>query len=282
MAKTAQAKNMKDVLKKHEKKKTGGIDLDVTQDVPRGTNVMTVEVPEAMRRKLPTGIAFFDELIGDGMGQNVGSAYLLTGGAGCGKTTLMMQVCDALLKSGMVIPMINSTEEAAMQMKMTCERLRLTSGFIIGQDRLIPKALQHMDWLMAQPENKNKVPMFVGDSLQSLDDGYYDNGGTNSSTPVRIAQQVIPWVKSKFGMAILIGQVNKSGDFNGKNAIKHALDGHLHMYIDKKKKSETYGKRIFECDKNRWAAAGKECVLGMDKHRGLYEEEVIEKDEDAS
>lgn len=273
MSKIAKAKPVAKVLEKVSK---NGMDLNVATTLARNTNILSVEVPEAMRLKIPSGVGFFDELIGDGMGQNVGTAYLLSGGAGCGKTTLMLQVCEGLMASGKVIPMINSTEEAAMQLKMTAERLGLKSGFIIGQDRMVPQALAHMDYLMSLPENKGKTPLIVGDSLQSLDDGYYGNGGTNGNTPIRICEQITSWIKKKFGMAILVGQVNKDGEFNGKNTIKHALDGHLHIYIDKAKKSETHGKRIFECDKNRWAAGGKQCVLGMDKHKGLYEIEVQE------
>lgn len=285
MARQAAAKDPKAVM---EQVKKAGMNLDVGVEVKRNTNILDVEVPPQMRLKIPSGIEFLDRLTGDGMGMNAGTGWLFTGGSGCGKTTLGLQLANALHGSkgipgtpdqpgypGCVV-LYNTNEEAATQVKMTTERLNLKNGFIIGQDRLVPKCLAHMDYLMTLPAYKGKKPIIIGDSLQTLDDGFYANGGTNSNSAVRVTELFTNWVKKHFGVVILIGQVNKNGDFNGKNTIKHALDGHLHLYIDKGKKSDTYGERIFECQKNRYGSAGGQLVVGMGKHEGLYEKEGFE------
>ena len=50
--------------------------------------------------------------------------------------------------------------------------------------------------------------------------------------------------------------MTKDGTFAGKNEIKHAIDAHLHLGIDTDRKSETYGERVAEMQKNRFGSAG--------------------------
>ena len=71
------------------------------------------------------------------------------------------------------------------------------------------------------------------------------------------------------------GQVTKSGDFAGKQQVKHTVDVHCHLFIDEAKNSETYGERLFEIQKNRFGCSGKRYILGMEK-RGLYEKGHIQ------
>lgn len=240
----------------------GGMNIQLEDEVKRNTNILAVHVPPEMRVKVRTGIDYVDDLAGAGFGFNAGTGVLISGASGCGKTTMSLQIADALTAAGYLV-LYNTNEEGAQQVKMTVERLKLKHGFIIGRDRLMPKALEHMKYLMGLPSNKGKKPVFIGDSIQALDDGFYPNGGTNGNTPVRVAEQLLGWVKATYGVGILIGQVTKDGTFAGKNVIKHALDVHIHAYIDKKKKSETYGERIIECDKNRYGPSDREWVIGM-------------------
>lgn len=286
MARAAKAKDPRKVM---DKVKNNGMDLDVAEEVKRGTNIQDVIVDPRQRVKIPTGKEFIDRILGDGMGPNAGTTGVISGGSGCGKTTVGLQIADFMHGMSRVevpdfpeqsyegcVCLYNTNEEAATQVKMSVERLRLKTGFIIGQDRLVPRALDHMDWLMKQPKNKGKKPILFLDSLQAMDDGFYDNGGTNSQTPVRIAQQTCAWVKKNFGIIFLVGHVNKDGEFNGKNTLIHAVDFHLHLYFDKGKKSETFGERILECKKNRFGSSGGAVVVGMDKHTGLTEKEGFE------
>lgn len=64
------------------------------------------------------------------------------------------------------------------------------------------------------------------------------------------------WCKRTFGSLFLIGQVTKSGEFAGKQGIKHWVDAHLHLDIDREKKSDFYQQRIAEMTKNRFGPAG--------------------------
>lgn len=241
--------------------------LDVSMQLKKGTNINDIEVPPELRMTHKTGIDFFDASMG-GEGLTPSASILFTGGPGAGKTTVMLQLANSWTKQGH-IALYNTNEEAAVQVKKTVERLRLNDGFIIGQDRLVPNVLNHCDFLAKKYPGKRIL--LINDSLQTLDDGKYSNGGTNGASQVRVTEMVINWCKSTFGVSVLIGQVTKAGEFAGKMQVKHAVDCHAHLYIDDKPKSETYGERIFEVEKNRYGCNGISYILGMDKNRGLYE-----------
>lgn len=242
------------------------------RNLKQGTNILDINVPEALRVKRSTGIAWFDDAIG-GAGFTPSTCMMLTGGPGCGKTTLVLQLADAITKAGH-IALMNTGEESLYQVKMVAERLKLKHGFVCGQDTLMGDILEHADSL--RKAHPDKQLFLLQDSLQTCDDGFYKDGTTNSRTPVRCCEIMTDYAKAKgpgknpFPVVIFVGQVNKDGNFAGKNTIKHAVDAHAHLYFDDDKKSDTYGERLFEVQKNRFGCNGKTYVIGMDSD-GLHE-----------
>lgn len=238
------------------------------KNLKRGANILDIKVPAELRVKLATGISWFDDAVG---GITPSTAAMITGGPGCGKTTFMLQLADALTSQGH-IALMNTGEESLYQVKMVADRMGLKNGFVVGQDTLCEDLLGHADEL--RTENPGKQVFILQDSLQTLDDGKYKDGTTNSQTPMRCTEILTDWAKTKvngmFGVMMFIGQVNKGGEFSGKNGIKHAVDVHCHLYIDHDKKSETYGERLFEVQKNRFGANGKTYIVGLDRN-GLRE-----------
>jgi len=231
----------------------------------RGTNINDIQVPDTLRDRKKVGIEWFDDALG-GEGMVPSSVMMLTGTPGAGKTTMLLQLANSITGSGHIC-LYNTGEESLYQVKMVVERLGLKEGFYVGQDTMITDLLAHADSL--RKANPGKQVFILQDSLQTLDDGKWKDG-TNSMTALRCAEMLTDWAKSTYGVVIFIGQVNKDGEFQGKNGIKHAIDIHGHMYIDKQKKSETYGERIFEVSKNRFGCSGRAYILGM-KREGLYE-----------
>jgi len=231
-----------------------------------GTSLSQIEVPKALRDRKKVGLEWFDNAIG-GDGMVPSSVMMLTGTPGAGKTTMMLQVADAITKSGHIC-LYNTGEESLYQTKMVSERLGLAGNFVVGQDTMVPDLLEHADHL--RKANPKKQVFILQDSLQTLDDGKYADGGTNSNTPVRCTEMLTDWAKANHGIVCFIGQVTKSGDFAGKQTILHAVDVRGQLYIDNDKKSDTYGERIFEITKNRFGCSGQAYVLGITKN-GLYE-----------
>lgn len=231
-----------------------------------GTNVLDIKVPDKLRVRHKCGIKWVDGAFG-GQGFVPSTVIMLTGTPGAGKTTFILQLADALTGAGH-IALYNTGEESLYQVKMVCERLNLKNGFYVGQDEKTDDILAHAEEL--RKLNPKKQMFLLQDSLQTLDDGYYANGHTNSNTQVRATEQLANWAKEKYGVYIFIGQVNKDGEFNGKMQIKHMIDSHARLYFDDQKKSETYGERLFEVTKNRFGVNGRTYIVGIGKN-GLYE-----------
>lgn len=236
----------------------------------QGTNISEIEVPKALRERKKIGIGWFDDALG-GEGFVPSSVMMLTGTPGAGKTTLLLQLADSITKAGHIC-VYNTGEESLYQVKMVAERLGLQSGFIVGQDTNVELVLEHADSL--RKAHPGKQVFILQDSLQTLDDEKW-NDGANSMTAMRCTEMLTDWAKSNYGVVIFIGQVNKDGEFSGKNGILHAVDVRGQLYIDKKKSSETYGERIFEISKNRFGCSGRAFILGI-RREGLYEKGAFE------
>ena len=235
----------------------------------RGTNINEISVPKQLRDRKKVGITWFDDALG-GDGFVPSSVMMLTGTPGAGKTTLLLQLANAITAAGHIC-LYNTGEESLHQVKMVVERLGLRNGFVVGQDTEVSDLLAHADDL--RKANPGKQVFILQDSLQTLNDGKYGDH-TNSMTPLRCAELLTDWAKASYGVVIFIGQVNKDGDFQGKNGILHAIDIRGSLFVDNQKKSETYGERIFEVTKNRFGCSGRAYVLGI-RREGLYEKGEI-------
>lgn len=253
------------------------LDLAV-KGIKNGTNILDLKVPDKLRERHSSGVAWLDDALG-GQGFTPGTITMLTGTPGAGKTTMLLQLADALTGQGHQA-IFNTGEESLYQVKLVAERLKLKHGFIPGQDIMIPTVLKHCQEIMETRMSKdldNRGRLKVGskqlfliiDSLQCMDDGKYGNG-TNGMTPVRVVEMLTDYAKKFFVNVVFIGQVTKSGEFAGKMTIKHAIDTHGHLFIDMDKRSEFYGERMFSINKNRFGCSGRTYLLGMDD-KGLYE-----------
>lgn len=249
--------------------KLKGINL---KEWKQGTNILELDVPAQLEATVPTGVDFFDDALSSKEGITPSSSILFTGTPGAGKTTLCLQLADAITKAGNIC-LFNTGEESLFQVRKVAKRLNLKHGFIAGQDTHVPTLLEHAGKLMKA--NPGKQLFMIIDSLATLDDGFYANGHTNSMSTVRSIEKITDFCKETFAIAITIGQVNKAGDYAGKQQIKHTVDVHAHLGIDDEKRSETYGERIFEVQKNRFGCSGRRYILGIDK-TGLYEKGHIE------
>ncbi len=256
-----------------EKEAAPGDELKLgTLGIKRGTNIKNVKLDPRLDERVCTGIGWLDDVFGAGekeQGITPSTTILFTGTPGAGKTTGALQIADAWTSQGNIC-LYNTNEESALQVRKVVKRLNLKHGFIIGEDRLVPDMLDHARELMAASP-KAKL-MVIGDSIQVLDDGFYANGTTNSVTALRVTNMITSFCKEHFAVGIAIGQVNKDGKFSGKQAIKHAVDVHAHLTIDQKPGSETFGKRIFKIEKNRFGFSQVGYFLGLSGDKGLYED----------
>lgn len=230
------------------------------EELSFGTNILELEVPDALRKRVKSGIDFVDAALG-GEGFTPSQALLFTGTPGAGKTTLMLKLADSLTRQGAVV-VFNTAEESLYQVKLVVERLKLKSGFAVGQETHVPTLLEKCEALRAQHPGK---PFFlIIDSLQCLDDGKYADGGGGAKTAERALSMVTDWCKAHYTNAVVIGQVTKSGKFAGNNKLKHLVDGMLEMSVEEKDE-DLAGCRVLATRKNRFGGAGMQIWLDLKK-----------------
>ena len=129
-----------------------------------GTNILDLEVPAQLERTVRTGVKFFDDAMG-GEGMTPSTALLFTGTPGAGKTTLSLQLADAITGAGNIC-LFNTGEESLFQVRKVAKRLDMKNGFVAGQDTLVSDILKHGDEL--RKKNPGKQVFIVVDSLQTL------------------------------------------------------------------------------------------------------------------
>lgn len=235
-----------------------------TTDIVFGTNILDIEVPKALRKRIPSGIKYFDDAIG-GKGFTPSAVTLFTGTPGAGKTTLMLELANALGRNGATV-LFNTAEESLFQLKMTVERLGLRTGFIAGQESHVPTLLEQCDELRAK--NPGKPFFLIVDSLQTLNDGKWGLN-KNSKTAQRSLQMITDYCKEHFCNAIVIGQVNKSGQMAGANVLKHMVDAKISLSIEQKDQ-DLMGCRVLQVEKNRFGGAGHIMFLSL-REKGFDE-----------
>ena len=228
------------------------------EEIPIGTNILEIEVPDALRKRVKSGLVFFDDALG-GQGFTPSMVTLFTGTPGAGKTTMMLELANSLTGHGANV-LFNTAEESLYQLKMTVERLRLRHGFAAGQETMVPQLLDNCDKLR---EKNPKKPFFlIVDSLQTLNDGKYGEHNTNTKTAERSLLAITDYCKEHFCNAIIIGQVTKNGQMAGANVLKHMVDALITLDVERKD-ADLMGCRVLMTEKNRFGGAGHIFFLSL-------------------
>ena len=229
-------------------------------DIKFGTDILNIEVPEILTKKFKTGISYVDGAIG-GEGFTPSAVTLFTGEPGAGKTTMMLKIADSITKQG-GIALFNTAEESLYQTSMTAKRLKLRNGFMCGNtddvNELLAESLKIIE------ANPKKRFFMIIDSLQCLDDGKYASGVKTSGTAIRCLQLITDFCKEHAAIGIVINQVNKQGKMAGSNKLKHMVDAHMHLSVEKKE-TDLIGCRVLEVQKNRFGGCGHIFFLTLGK-----------------
>ncbi len=240
------------------------------KDIKFGTSIQDIAVPAILKKRIPTGLNYFDTIIG-GEGFTPSMCTFFTGSPGAGKTTMMLSLANSLQGHGAQV-VFNTAEESLYQIKMTANRLKLRHPFAVGGENNIPNLLKGCDKLRKKHSDK---PFFlIVDSLQCMEDGHFNNGRITTATAERSLSLLTSYAKEHACNVIVIGQVNKSGKMAGSQKLKHMVDSHIHLSIEEKDE-DLKGYRLVHVRKNRFGGAGHVAILSLEK-RGFIEVGTIE------
>ena len=197
----------------------------------------------------------FDRLVGGGIVP--GSLMLVGGEPGIGKSTLMLQLSDALARQGLVVLYV-SGEESIEQTSMRAKRLSIET------DNLLLLAETNMGRIKKHIEQINP-DMLIVDSIQLV---YKDEiaSAPGSVTQVRENAAELMHMAKSFNIAtFLIGHVTKSGEIAGPRVLEHIVDTVLYFEGDKQ-----HNYRMIRVVKNRFGPTDEIAVFQM-QQKGLVE-----------
>lgn len=202
-----------------------------------------------------TGIEELDRVLGGGIVP--GSAVLIGGDPGIGKSTLILQVLDRLAGKGQAVLYI-SGEESPQQIKMRGERLQAgQSGvWVVSETSLeaIFKILQDL-----------KPQLVAVDSIQTVYTGELGSAPGSVSQVREAAGRLMVWSKKTGTSLFLIGHVTKEGTLAGPRVLEHMVDTVLYFEGER-----GHAFRILRAVKNRFGATNEIGVFEM-KDSGLEE-----------
>jgi DNA repair protein RadA/Sms len=173
----------------------------------------------AQAPRLPSGIVEFDRVCGGGLVN--GSAVLIGGDPGIGKSTLLTQVVAALGTGSGGSPVkcaYISGEEAVDQVRLRARRLGLD-----GVNILLAAATSVRD-IAASLDNADAPRIVVVDSIQTM---YVDSldSAPGTVTQVRASTQELIRLAKRRGFALLlVGHVTKEGVIAGPKVLEHMVD----------------------------------------------------------
>ncbi len=194
-----------------------------------------------------TGLAEFDRALGGGLVP--GSAILVGGDPGIGKSTILLQAAANLAKSGRVAYI--SGEESVDQLRLRASRLGLETA---------PVELAAATNVRDIVTTLESDPPFVAiiDSIQTM---FVDaiESAPGSVTQVRTsAQELIKLAKRRGFPVLLVGHVTKDGQIAGPRVLEHMVDTVLYFEGDR-----SHQFRILRATKNRFGATDEIGVFEM-------------------
>jgi len=202
-----------------------------------------------------TGLAEFDRVLGGGV--VAGSAILVGGPPGIGKSTLLLQAMHRL-STGKAKSLYVSAEESEKQVKMRADRIHC------GADNLYVLGETSLEAIFNSLE-KLKPAFVVIDSIQTVYSGLLESAPGSVSQVRDVASRLTAHAKHTGTAMFLVGHVTKEGSIAGPRVVEHVVDTVLYF-------EETGGHayRILHAAKNRFGSTNELGVFRMED-RGLTE-----------
>ena len=208
----------------------------------------TLDVETPAPPRIITGVSEF--VRGCGGGGVPGSAILLAGDPGVGKSTLLLQVAAHASLNGAKVAYV-SGEEAIEQVRARAQRMGLAQA-------TVQLAAETSLRLVIEGVKSGDFDLVVIDSIQTMWSDQLE-AGPGSVTQVRAAAgELVRLAKKKRIAMILVGHVTKDGQIAGPRVVEHLVDAVLSFEGER-----GYPFRILRGAKNRFGATDEIGVFEM-------------------
>ena len=217
--------------------------------------VLISEVDPKECKRLETKMGELDRLFGGGI--VAGSLVLVGGEPGVGKSTLLLQVANALALQGLTVLYVCG-EESAEQTSLRALRIG------INPPNLYLLSETSFSAIMAQIDQL-KPDVIIVDSVQIV---YKSEIPSSPGTVVQVREIATEFMHISKGRGIttfLIGHVTKSGELAGPRVLEHIVDTVLDFEGDRQ-----MGFRLLRAIKNRFGPTDEIAIFQM-KETGLFE-----------
>ncbi len=228
----------------------------------RGNKIemLGLDVAGAAIPRTKVEIAEFDRVLGGGLVK--GSAVLIGGDPGIGKSTLLLQAASALASGGNNVFYI-SGEESVDQIRLRAKRLGLEkSGVKLASTTNVLDILKTLE---LKQQNQPLPNVVIIDSIQTM---YIEELTSAPGTVSQVracAGELTMLAKRKNIALIIVSHVTKDGQIAGPKVLEHLVDTVLYFEGER-----GHQFRILRSIKNRYGAANEIGVFEMN-NLGLSE-----------
>ena len=202
----------------------------------------TAEPPRAISK-----ITEFDRVTGGGLVP--GSAILVGGDPGIGKSTILLQVAAKLANEGKVIYV--SGEEAIAQVRLRARRLGLDEAPV-----QLAAATNLRDILSTLEDASPRL--VVIDSIQTMWSDVLESAPGTVSQVRACSQELVRYAKRSGATVLLVGHVTKDGQIAGPRVVEHMVDTVLYFEGER-----GHQFRILRAVKNRFGPTDEIGVFEM-------------------
>ncbi len=195
-----------------------------------------------------SGMEEFDRVLGGGLVP--GSALLVGGDPGIGKSTLLLQAAAAFSRRDLQA-IYFSGEEASAQVRMRAQRLGLADAPMrLGAETNLRDILTTLD--------AERPDVAVIDSIQTLWSDTVEAAPGSVAQVRAAAHELVTFAKRRGVAVILVGHVTKEGQIAGPRVVEHMVDTVLYFEGER-----GHQFRILRSVKNRFGPSGEIGVFEM-------------------
>lgn len=214
-----------------------------------GPRVMTLgEIPDADVGRVQVPIGELGRVLGGGVVP--GSLVLVGGDPGVGKSTLLVQLCEAVAETGATV-MYLSGEESLSQIALRARRLGLASSRVLyGSENDLDSVVDAIQ--QAHPS------IAIVDSIQSVSVAGVESSPGSVAQLRESATRLMHLAKSSGTAIFLVGHVTKEGAIAGPKVLEHLVDTVLYLEGER-----FHSYRLLRSTKNRFGPTHEVGVFEM-------------------